>query len=357
VQKLRLILLPLGWVYALVVEGIKMTYRLGWQKRKRFEVATVVVGNLSTGGTGKTPHVEYILKHLSPFHEMTVLSRGYGRTSKGIHWVSVEDSALEAGDEPLQIARKFEQVAVVLAEKRVAAVPEILSRLPQTQLLVLDDAMQHWPVLADSYIMISTYQKPFFQDFPLPAGNLREFRFNYKRADIILISKCPKEIKEDDRKHYLKRIKPLAHQKVFFSYFKYGELYQFQQSQERISWDQIEGYAVFLLTGLANPKPLEDRLRTKAAALKTIRYRDHHNYTNSDWAQIKKAYLKFREQQSADCIFVTTEKDVVRLAPLLDPDFSIFIAPVEVEIAFGEAAAFQRAIVEVMYKKKGYPAS
>lgn len=356
-QQLRLILLPFGWIYALIVEGIKLCYRLGWLKRKRFEVATVVIGNLSTGGTGKTPHVEYILKHIAPFHNTTVLSRGYGRKSKGVYWVDAKkDDALQAGDEPLQMARKFEEVAVVLAEKRAEAIPLILSRLPQTQLLLLDDAMQHWPVRADSYIMLTSYQQPFFRDYPLPAGNLREFRCNYKRADILMVSKCPADLKESERQRLLQKLRPQKHQKVFFSYFKYGELYQYQQSQQRISWEELSEYSVFLLTGIANPKLLEERLHSKAAKFSSISYRDHYNYQQTDWNNIQKKYLKFKEKEEKT-IFLTTEKDIVRLAPLLDKDTEIFIAPVEVEIAFGEAAAFQRAIIEVMYKKKGYPAS
>ncbi len=354
-HKLRLLLLPFAWTYALVVEGIKWSYRLGWKKAQRSEVATIVVGNLSVGGTGKTPHVEYILRHLGAFHQFAVLSRGYGRSSKGILRVNIQNNAQEAGDEPLQLARKFEEVPVVLAEKRALAIPKILRWHPQTQCILLDDAMQHWALRADSYLMLSTYAQPFFRDFPLPAGNLREFRYNYKRADIIIISKCPEDIGVKERQQYLHWIRPYPHQKIFFSYFQYGDLYQFRQSQERISWKVLPNYAVFLVTGVANPKPLEQKLEQHCQVLKTVRYADHYNYKAEDWARIQKRFLRFKESMNTPAILVTTEKDAMRLELVTTDELELFLAPVEVEIAFGEAAALQRAIVEVLYKKKGYP--
>lgn len=353
-KTLRLILLPFSWLYGLIVEAIKFSYRQGWQTSRRFEVATIVVGNLSTGGTGKTPHVEYVVAHLKHYHKLAVLSRGYGRKTKGFRNVLPTDKANDSGDEPLQIAQKFPTVPVFVAEKRVEGILRIMRQQPQVQLVVLDDAMQHWPLRADCYMMLSTYEAPFFNDFVLPAGNLREFRFNYRRADIIIISKCPATISEADAQVFIQKLAPKPTQKVFFSYFKYGLPFCFNEPEKRLQWNELAEYHILMVTGIANPSPIVTELKSHNCSFELLSYVDHHRFELKDWHNIQKK-LKSLETKTKKSLLLTTEKDATKLSAFIDDSVSLFVLAVEVEIAFGKAAFLQRALVEVMYKKKGYP--
>jgi len=343
---------PLGLIYGSIVELIKWGYRQGFWKRQRFERASLVVGNLSMGGTGKSPHVEYILKQMGSYHHLAVLSRGYGRKTKGLRWLSLQSTAEEVGDEPLQIHQKFPNIPFVVAEKRTEGMQAILQKAPITELVVLDDAMQHWPLIADAYLLLTTYQQPFFKDAPLPAGRLREFAFNYKRAKIIVVSKCPANLSKEVAQAFLKKINPLPHQKVFFSYFRYGQTYLLNaamEKQELLSWKE---QPILLLTGIAKPAPLVQYLEQKGLDINLMAFNDHHLYTTKDWTNIQQKL----KQLGPNAILLTTEKDSIRLASWAK-EFPIYVIPIEVEIAFGQAAAFQRAIIEVIYRKKGYPST
>jgi tetraacyldisaccharide 4'-kinase len=346
----RFMLFPVGLLYGFIVEIIKYSYRMGWKKSTRSEVATVVIGNLSTGGTGKTPHVEYVLKHLSKYNQLAVLSRGYGRKSKGYHLVKTTDKAEMSGDEPLQIARKFNRVPVIVSEDRVSALEKIIQTQQHTQMVILDDAMQHWALKADSYILLCNYNKPFFKDYILPVGNLREFRFNYKRADMIIVSKCPENLCIEDAEKFILILKPQRHQKVFFSYLKYGEIYH-HVNNNKISWDDLQSYNVLFISGIADTSALELQLKTLNINFKSLKYSDHHNYTEKDKKEIIE---KFQNLKNPNKVMLCTEKDATKLTELLY-NFPLYVVPAEVEIAFNRAPDFQRALVEIMYRKKGYP--
>jgi len=353
VKYLRLILLPFGYLYGFIVEGIKLTYRLGWCKSSRFELPTIIIGNLSTGGTGKTPHVEYILKNLGHQFTIAVLSRGYGRKTKGFMWVEPTDAAADVGDEPLQVRKKYPKNAVVVAEKRAAAIPKILNKLPQTQLLLLDDGMQHWPVIGDSYIMLTTYSSPFFNDFVLPAGNLREFRFNYRRSNTIIVTKCPPNINEQQRAAFLKKIKPGNKQKVYFSYMKYGQPYHILETERVLKWEALLSINILLVVGIANPKPLKKYLSAHSKSVQLFSVPDHHNYSQEEWKAVLQKFDAIESSLGAT-IIISTEKDALRLIPFVsDINIPLYIVPIEIAFAFGEDDAFQRTLIEVIDKKIG----
>jgi tetraacyldisaccharide 4'-kinase len=355
-KHLRLLLLPLGILYATVVEIIKYLYKSGYLNSKRSEKAVIAIGNLSLGGTGKTPHAEYVINYLWKFHKIAVLSRGYGRKSKGFRAVSPNDVAEDSGDEPLQIAKKFPEVPVFVCENRLEGIEKIIKLKPETQLLILDDAMQHWPIKADSNILLTTWQEPFFADFPLPAGNLREFRNGYRRADIIIVSKCPKEISEKQKEEFLANLNALATQKVFFSYFTYSDPYLFEHTNQTLTLEQLDSRKILLISGIANPEVMEEELIRQGAHLYKIRYRDHHRFSKKDLENIMQKWSEI-SAKSENCILMTTEKDATRLKGLIDASIPLYVLPVRVEIAFNKAPELQRALVEVMYKKKGYPGS
>jgi tetraacyldisaccharide 4'-kinase len=355
-KRLRLLLLPLGILYATVVEMIKYLYRVGWLNSKRSEKAVIVIGNLSVGGTGKTPHAEYVINYLWKFHKIALLSRGYGRKSRGFRAVSQSDIAEDSGDEPLQIAKKFPEVPVFVCENRLEGIEKIIKLKPETQLLILDDAMQHWPIKADFNIMLTTWQEPFFDDFPLPAGNLREFRNSYKRADIIIVSKCPEDISEKQKDEFLGNLNALATQKVFFSYFTYTDPYLFEKTDQTLPLGQLDSRKILLISGIANPEVMEAELIRQGAHLYKIRYADHHRFSKTDIENILQKWYEI-SAKSENCILMTTEKDAARLKGLIDSSIPLYVLPVKVEIAFDKAPEFQRALVEVMYKKWGYPTS
>ena len=338
---------PLGLIYGSIVELIKWGYRQGIWERRRFERASLVVGNLSMGGTGKSPHVEYILRQMGSYHHLAVLSRGYGRKSKGLRWLSLNSSAEEVGDEPLQIHKKFPQIPFVVAEKRTEGMQAILQKAPITELVILDDAMQHWPLMADAYLLLTTYTQPFFKDAPIPAGRLREFAFNYKRAKIIVISKCPADLKEEAAQQFLKQLQPLPHQKVFFSYFRYGQTYLLTAPNEKQDLASFKDAPILLLTGIAKPGPLVQYLEQQGQQVKLMAFGDHHLYSEKDWRNIQQSL----KQLGPKARLLTTEKDSIRLTPWAQQQ-AIYVLPIEVEIAFEQAAAFQRAIIEVIYKKR-----
>jgi tetraacyldisaccharide 4'-kinase len=223
-------------------------------------------------------------------------------------------------------------------------------------MLVLDDAMQHWPVRADSYIMLTTWQQPFFSDYPLPAGNLREFRNGYKRADIIIVSKCSPDISFEESNAFLKKIKPLPAQKVFFSFFRYSDPYLYSAPERTMPLEQLDSRKVLLITGIANPEIMEKELINCGASLLRMRYPDHHRFSEEDFRKIIKKWKEI-SVKSENCILITTEKDATRLDGLVNGSIPLYVLPVKVDIAFGKAPELQRALIEVMYKKKGYPTS
>jgi len=350
-KQLLKLLWPLALVYASFVEIYKLLFKWGYLQSKRFEVATIVVGNLSTGGTGKTPHVEYIVQHLGHYHNLAVLSRGYGRKSKGFLQINWEDSAELSGDEPLQMAKKFPDIPFYVSENRCKGLEQIIRINPHTQLVILDDAMQHFQLRADFYILLTTYQQPFFSDLPLPAGNLREFAFNSERAQIIVVTKCPETIDQEDAKQWIRKIQPRKGQRVFFSTMIYGNPYN--QAGDYIDKEQLGNKQVLLVSGIAEDKVLNDYLKSKVAFLEHLSWKDHQHYDKNKIDLIENSWNKFKENNSHP-ILLTTEKDAVKWQ---NSNLEYFILPIHVDICFNEASSFQRALIEVMYQKKGYPSS
>jgi tetraacyldisaccharide 4'-kinase len=351
---LRLLLLPFSLLYGLIVELIKSFYKKGYLHAERFEIANIVVGNLSTGGTGKTPHVEYIIRFLKNYHHVAVLSRGYGRKKSGLRLVNLNDTVEEVGDEPLQIAQKFPEIPILVSENRLKGLEKIQRFNPRPQMVILDDAMQHWALKADFYLMLTTYQQPFFEDYVLPAGNLREFAFNYKRANAIIVSKCPSDLSKEAADLFIQKINPLPHQKVFFSYLKYGQAYRHAMPEIHLDWEELSKQQVLLVSGIADANPLEKELKSRNISFKHLKFPDHHHYTSSDWKKIMTSFEQLKSS-SHHCLMLSTEKDAVRLHSLADSSIPLYILPIEVDIAFDMAPHLQRVLVEVMYKKKGYP--
>ncbi len=269
---------------------------------------SICVGNLSTGGTGKTPHVDLIVSGLLDNHKnISILSRGYGRKTKGFREVKSDSTTDEVGDEPLFYKNKFnDRLNVFVSEKRVIGIKHIEQNLAPDTIIVLDDAFQHRAVKAGFSIIISEFSNLFTNDAVLPAGNLRESISSIKRADLIIISKCPNNITEKEKKEIRSTIR-FNKDKILFSRIKYSELTPIFQP---IDTEEIEN--VLLVTGIGNPKPLEKHLK-KHYNVSLVKYPDHHDYNEGDIAKI---HEKFDTFASRNKIIITTEKDFMRLKKL-----------------------------------------
>ncbi len=303
-KNLRLLLLPFSLIYGSVVAIRNLLFDVGIFSSYPIPAKSICIGNLSTGGTGKTPHVDYIARlFLSTGTKTAVLSRGYGRSSSGVLEVKTNSTAENVGDEPLLYKTKYQDSIVgVVAEKRKLGVEFILQQHPDTQLIVLDDAFQHRAVKAGRSVLITDYSDLYSNDFVLPAGNLREFRSGKKRADYVIVSKCPTEVAEPEKVKIAKQLK-FNRDKTFFSKIVYGNIISFDGSQTR------DFQKVLLVTGIGNPKPLFEHL-SKKYGVEHIKFSDHHHFTPADIHQIHEKFDTFARE---DGIIVTTEKDFMRL--------------------------------------------
>lgn len=301
----RILLAPIGWIYLLITSVRNKLF--DWNLFKTYPIPgkSICVGNLSTGGTGKTPHVDLIVTELLK-HKRTVsiLSRGYGRKTKGLLEVKLTSSAEEVGDEPLFYKTKFqENTKVIVAEKRDVGVKFIRKNSSPNDVIVLDDAFQHRAVKAGLNIIITEFSKLFINDMLLPAGNLRESKSSIKRADLIIVSKCPKDISIEKRDE-IKRSINFDSSKIFFSNIEYGIIQSFANKEMQ---EDVEN--VLLVTGIGNPSPLKEHLE-KHYNVSHLKYSDHHDFTEDDIAKI---HEKFGNFASRNKIIITTEKDFMRL--------------------------------------------
>ena len=298
---------PLAGVYHLITAIRNKMYDFGIFKSVRFRVPIIGVGNLSVGGSGKSPMVMYLAKLLSNNFRMGILSRGYGRKTKGYYIVNYESNYQMVGDEAMQLFQRFKnKFAIAVCEDRVKGAKKIIADM-DLELLVLDDSYQHRAIKPGFNILLTDYNEPYFNDFLLPAGDLRESRNGSKRADIIMVTKCPKDLTQEQEQNYIAKIKPRYGQKVFFSSIQYDENLQSKYGQ--ISIEKLADCEVLLITGIANPTPLVEELSQYTQNVKHLKFRDHHSFSQEDIKKIADEYKKMGENK----LILTTEKDYARL--------------------------------------------
>ncbi len=303
----RWYLYPFSLVYHLVTSIRNAFYNLGIFKSTKFKTPIINVGNLSVGGSGKSPMVMYLADLLSKHYRTGVLSRGYGRLTKGYGVTNYESNFKTVGDEAMQLFERFKNRFVIgVCEDRVFGARKLIDDM-DLDVLVLDDAYQHRAINPGFNILMTDYNDPYFKDFLLPAGDLRESRAGMKRAQIIMVSKCPDVLTEEKKQYYISRIRPQHYQKVFFSSIGYDEnLY----SHDKILPDNnLAYYDILLITGIANPKPLLSHLSKFSQKVKHLKFKDHHNFSEADIKNIIAEYKKLGEYK----LILTTEKDYVRL--------------------------------------------
>lgn len=299
---LRVLLYPFGIVYDGITAVRNLAFEFGILKQKAFDIPVIAVGNLSVGGTGKTPMIEFLIKQLKQNYNVAVLSRGYGRKSNGFFMVNVTSKVEQVGDEPLQIKQKFKnQIHVAVCESRVTGIQTLIRTIKPTVIL-LDDAFQHRYVKASHYILLTSYDKLYIDDYVLPAGNLRESSRGASRANTIVVTKCPTHITKSDREIIKKRLNPNFGQHVLFTTISYDEnLYNYNST---VSLERISIKKVTVVTGIAKPEPFVSFLK-HFFEVEHIAFSDHHHFSNEDISLICSKEL-----------VITTEKDFVRLQHL-----------------------------------------
>jgi tetraacyldisaccharide 4'-kinase len=331
-------LLPLAWIYGLITFARNRLYDGGLLKKTEFNTHTICVGNLAVGGTGKTPHVDYLVNLLKGEQKIATLSRGYKRKTKGFVLATSLSNSYEIGDEPLLYKSKHPDILVAVEGNRVKGVKKLLEELPPPSVILLDDAFQHRSIKCGLNIVVSEYNHLYYRDHMMPYGHLRESKHGIKRADVIIVSKTPEKTTAVDIRNILKDIKPLPHQQVFFSYLKYGELYSISDPTEKISTlNDLFRFRLIAFTGIANPEPMLTYLKEFSASVSHLPFGDHYDYTPQDLDNIQKYYHSI---EGGNKIIVTTEKDLMRLKNhelwVIAQRMNIFALPVEVTFKEGE---------------------
>jgi tetraacyldisaccharide 4'-kinase len=348
-KSFRLLLLPFSILYGAIVMIRNWMYKKNLFKSTRFGIPIICIGNLSVGGTGKSPMVEYLVRQLKSRKKVATLSRGYKRKTKGYALANPRSTAIDIGDEPMQFHRKFPDVPVAVGEERLVAIPQLLHDHPETEVIILDDAYQH-RVHAGFNILLTDYSNLFTRDFYLPTGDLRDQPSSYKRADIIIVTKCPRNLDTAEKESITKEINPLPGQHLYFTTIVYGTPYHITSRAFTMIDESTE---VLLITGIANPRPLKEFLEQRVHTYSMMHYGDHHIFSIDDWNEIKQRFGKIEGKK----ILLTTEKDAMRLLKFdteLD-GLPFYVIPIEHAFLFGAAPSFEENLFKFIdnFKKPG----
>ena len=349
-NKLRILLIPISLLYGFAVWMRNKLFDWKLLKSTSFKIPLISVGNITVGGTGKTPHVEYLIELLKETLNVAVLSRGYRRKTKGFVLAGKKASPATIGDEPYQIYRKFDKVDVAVCESRVEGVNKLLNKRRKINAVLLDDAFQHRYIQPGLSILLIDFNRPVFSDYLLPAGNLREGLAARKRAHIIIVSKAPEELSETTKRFWEHQIKLLPGQYLFFTTFRYGKPKTISGNKPEyndISQLKDKKVSVLLVTGIANPAPMLNYLGESGTKFTAMHFSDHHNFTSADIRKIKTAFKKLKGKRK---ILLTTEKDAVRFQHLDNFPKSLknnaYYLPIKIAFLDGMTEKFNRMILD-----------
>ena len=346
----RIILFPISLLYGGIIALRNMLYHYGILKSVQFNIPVISLGNLTVGGTGKTPHTAYLLRLLSSYVKVATMSRGYGRKSRGFRLVETRNTAQEAGDEPLLLKFKFPNLTISVSEDRATGIPKLMGQVPDIQTVILDDAFQHRAVEPYINILLTCYDTPYTKDWLIPTGNLREWPSAHKRADILLVTKCPNDISETDKANMVETIK-VGTRPVYFTRYRYDKPYFLLNNRYRLNLNQDT--KIILLSAIAGTAYLLDYLTEQVEDVYSMAYRDHHDFTDRDVGQLELMYRELEGEQKA---IICTEKDAVRLIKhkdyLTEKKLPIFVLPIDVEFLFGEEEKFQSYITNKLLEFK-----
>lgn len=341
VNYLRLLLLPFSLIYGMAIVLRKKLYDWELMRTVKFDLPVICVGNLAVGGSGKTPTTEYLVRLLAGY-KIAILSRGYGRKTKGFILADTTATAETIGDEPLQYYQKFKHITVAVCENRVEGVNQLKNN---HDLIILDDAFQHRAITAGFNILLFEFSKLTTLQFLLPAGNLRDVFASRKRADVLLVTKSPVPLLHVAQQASVNELQPDSNQPVLHSYLKYGDLQHVYQ-KESLALAAIKDFDIFLLTGIANPKPLVEELKKYSTTVHHEEFRDHYAFKDADIQQLKSTFEAGIKKEK---IIITTEKDSKRLRATGFEDLLInlpvYYLPIEVELFEEDKITFDELIL------------
>ena len=316
---LRYILFPIVPFYYLVTWFRNKLYDFGIKSSRSFNVPVICVGNLSVGGTGKTPMIEYLIRLLKNDYKIATLSRGYKRKTKGFVIADKNINVEDIGDEPFQFFKKFKDLIVSVDANRRNGIEHLLKLKQKPDIILLDDAFQHRKVKAGFNILLTSFDNLYSNDIVLPTGNLREPKSGAKRANVIIVTKCPNSISDSEKNKIKSRLMLLMHQHVFFSSIVYSNT--IKNTDEEMPLEDLKGRKFCLVTGIANAKPLVEYLNSEGLNFEHLNFNDHHEFSENEIELIKTKEL-----------IITTEKDFMRLEPYFKGKNMIFYIPIETSL-------------------------
>ena len=342
---------PLSWFYGLGVRFRNTLFETGFLKSRSFSIPVISVGNITVGGTGKTPHVEYLIRLLQDHSRVAVLSRGYKRKSHGFQIANESSTARTIGDEPFQMKQKFPKVIVAVDKNRVHGIEALNQKYQDIDVILLDDAFQHRYVKPGINILLVDYHRLIIYDTLLPAGRLREPLTGKNRADMVIITKCPKDLKPMEYRVITKAMDLYPYQQIFFTTLEYGELTPlFKKEAPTVNLDKLKDHNVLLLTGIASPRQMKEDLTPVVSKLSMLSFPDHHVFSQKDIEQISSEFAKL---PSPKCI-ITTEKDAARFIGLegLSNEIkeNIYILPVRITFMLNQEEKFNENIIGYVRK-------
>lgn len=344
----KILFLPLAWMYGLVMALRNMMFAMGIFHSKKHPVAIIAVGNLSMGGTGKTPHVEYLIEKLKNKYPIATLSRGYGRKTKGFLLANENADASTLGDEPLQYFHKFKNITVAVDEKRNRGVSKLIEQVKGLKIVILDDAYQHRWIERDINILLTDYHNPYNTDYVVPSGTLREFRAGASRADIIIVTKTPTVLSPIVRRKYYEDLKVQPYQKLLFSKIEYDGFVEIATQKKHKTIPTVN--TIVLFTGIANSYPLQEFLQKFCSELVVLSFPDHHQFNDRDMTSIKKT---FDDLFTKNKMLITTEKDYQRI--MMNPkkelllEFPFYYVPIHVTFHHQDAQELDNSLKNLFF--------
>ncbi len=345
---LKILLYPFSLLYGIFVYIRNQLYDLNILKSHEFDVPVISIGNITVGGTGKTPHVEYLINLLGDNFKVAALSRGYKRKTRGFRWVKTDSSFTDVGDEPLQVKKKFPKIAVTVCENRVKGAEQLLRQDDEKtpDVILLDDAFQHRRISSGINILLIDYNRQIKEDLLLPAGRLRESASQMRRANIIIFTKCPGEVTPIMRRILQKEVRLKPYQDLFFTTFAYDKIEPvFSGKELPDDFYEKQSFGILIVTGIAFPRLIPEYLKKFSSETEVLTYPDHHNYSKEDIQTIMQKYEALKKERK---IIITTEKDAVRFMGLtgLEESFreALYYLPVKVKFLDDEGKLFNKKI-------------
>ena len=341
---MRYLLFPFSFIYGSITAMRNLLFDYGISKSQSYTIPIICIGNLSVGGTGKTPHTQYLLDLLKNNYKVAVLSRGYGRKNSNLQFVETTSNATKVGDEPLQLKQNNPECLVVVEKNRNKGVKQILKDFPETEVILLDDGYQHRWIKAGFNILITPFSSPYYKDYLMPVGKLRESKKGVSRANAVIFSKTPENTNPILKKGMLERLHLFAHQEAYFSGIEY---HKFKCISNNTELEENNPYNITLVSGIANTNPLIKYLEEKGHSINHLKYSDHHNYSSND---IDTILAEYNADKSIKKLILTTEKDATKLKQFLPhfKDVNFYYIPIEIKI--DQSEKFKNQILDYVEK-------